>query len=1151
MKARSSEDPVAALGGVRDDVPRSGQGKVTLLVGALCVLLGLSVVIGWHTHNEALVQVRPQYTPMAYNTALCFVIGGAALLSLALGRRHVAGAGGAVVATMGALITIQYVSGLDFGIDRFLVEPYITVESQNPGRMAPNTAICFSLAGVALAVMGWARRQRWGPLAAGVLGAVVTAVGADGLSGYFTGIKTAYAWGPMVPMAVHSATGFIVLGTGIVARAWLEGTVPDQGFPRWLPILVGVSVATLTVGQWQAAIVQDQTRISALLAAEASQLQSEITAHIENRLQTLIRMAHRSAIRPDKSREEWEADATLHLKQVPGYQAIGWMEASTRLRWIVPLKGNEGAAGVLLALEEWQRIALERSRWERGPILTRPVRLSTNDRKGFIAFVPIFTEDGFLGWISGVFDAKALVDSLPGTVRRSAYAVSISDGNEAIYVQGGDPRVRESDWNVSIDIPLSGVTWRARIWPTPGLLDELQSILPSVVLSTGLLMALLIGVAVHLALQARVSETETRIINRALEREVHERRLTEEALRQSEERLARVVETIVDGVFIVDGDGQISFANATAEKLVGLSREVITQRRYNSPAWKVTTLDGKPFPETEFAVAQVMRTGEPVYGVEQVLDRPDGSRIVISVNAAPMRDATGAVTGVVASVSDVTRRKEVEQMKDTFVSTVSHELRTPLASLRGFAELMLQREFPVEKRREFLTIIHTESVRLGNLINDFLDIQRMESGRHAYDFRAVDLAPLFETTKALFGAGKHRLRLELPPDLPRVRADPDRIRQVLSNLVSNALKFSPEGSEVTLGARVGDGKVEAWVADQGLGISADALPKLFTKFFRADDKETRGIGGTGLGLALVKEIVEAHGGWVWVESKPGEGSTFSFSLPEVERTSVPIVAPNPLHAAPTEVILIEDDQAFARLLSERFAEEGLSVVVTSKGEQALEHLRRSPARLAILDIHLAGTLDGWDVLTALKGDPVLRSVPILVVSASEAINGRGLALAGADYIPKPVSCEWLLQAARDQLSSLSGKHVLVVDDDEAFCRQTRECLTADARVEVVTAVSGKEALERMAQRMPDLLLLDLLMPEIDGFEVLRRLRLDKRAVNLPVLIVTGKELSLENKAYIKRRMAALVRKQEASLDRIVDTVRQHLGAGSSKDLQVA
>lgn len=226
-------------------------------------------------------------------------------------------------------------------------------------------------------------------------------------------------------------------------------------------------------------------------------------------------------------------------------------------------------------------------------------------------------------------------------------------------------------------------------------------------------------------------------------------------------------------------------------------------------------------------------------------------------------------------------RKKVERLKDELVSTVSHELRTPLTSLRGFAELMLARDFPAAKKHMFLTIIQNEAVRLTNLINDFLDLQRMEAGRQAYNFEVLNLVPLLRKALAVFTAEEddHAWRLEIPDTLPPVYADADRIHQVLANLLSNAVKFSPNGGQISVGIRQEETEVVVRVADQGMGVPPEVIPHLFDKFFRADNKETRRIGGTGLGLALVKEIVEAHGGRVWAESTLGKGSTFFFALP--------------------------------------------------------------------------------------------------------------------------------------------------------------------------------------------------------------------------------------------------------------------------------
>lgn len=252
----------------------------------------------------------------------------------------------------------------------------------------------------------------------------------------------------------------------------------------------------------------------------------------------------------------------------------------------------------------------------------------------------------------------------------------------------------------------------------------------------------------------------------------------------------------------------------------------------------------------------------------------------VSVRTDPVRDGAGDIVRIVHTISDISERKEIERMKNDFVAMVSHDLRTPLSSLRGFVELMLQRDFPPEKQRHFLEVIYRESGRLGRLINDVLDLQRIESGQQVLQFSPVSLEEVARETAELFTSSDlvHRILTEVTPGFAPVHADPGALRQVLNNLVSNALKYSPDGGAVRIGAREQGGGALVWVSDEGMGIPCEQLSKIFSKFYRTPGTVAQKIGGSGLGLAVVKGIVEAHGGRVWAESTPQKGSTFYFTL---------------------------------------------------------------------------------------------------------------------------------------------------------------------------------------------------------------------------------------------------------------------------------
>lgn len=618
----------------------------------------------------------------------------------------------------------------------------------------------------------------------------------------------------------------------------------------------------------------------------------------------------------------------------------------------------------------------------------------------------------------------------------------------------------------------------------------------------------------------------------------------EEVIRESEAHLRRVIETSPEAMVLINRGGHLTFANAAAERVLGLSRDTITSRSHQDAAFEITLPDGTPFPRERLPFVQVMNTRAPVYDVEMVVAQPATlGRVAISVNASPLINAEGALVGVVACFTDISRRKEIDRLKDELVSTVSHELRTPLTSLRGFTELMLTRSFTPEKQREFLTIIHGETLRLTNLVSEFLDLQRLESGRQLYNFRATDLGPILRDVVELHGRNTsvHTLRLEMPASLPPVRADADRVRQVVSNLVSNAIKFSADGP-ICVAARQCEAEVRVEVSDRGIGIPADALPKLFKKFFRVESDATHATGGTGLGLALVKEIVRAHGGKVTVTSVPGRGSTFAFSLPIMTAD----VHPNTeLRSPGPDVLVIEDNPAFALVLDEYLKEEGLVTAGCTTAEQALTMVREFPPRLVLLDIHLAGKADGWDLLLALKSDPATRAIPVIVVTGSES-HTRGLALQGVEYVPKPFTSGALLEAVHRQMPSLKNKTILICDDDPGLRRLVIESLNQEeSSIKLEEAANGREALAYLEKRRPDLVLLDLMMPEVDGFDVLRALRADRSTMLLPVVVLTAMELSLSDKEYLNGRLATLLNKADASPEALIRNVRQALNTSAA------
>lgn len=601
----------------------------------------------------------------------------------------------------------------------------------------------------------------------------------------------------------------------------------------------------------------------------------------------------------------------------------------------------------------------------------------------------------------------------------------------------------------------------------------------------------------------------------------HVRRASaEEAQRRSDAELRAVVDNSPAAIYVKDLEGRYRLVNRCFAEAVGHPIESLTGKT-DADIWPADIA------RTNAALEEsVLSTGHSVRG-EQLIPRSEGNATFLALKF-PLRRASGDSYAICGVLTDISERKELEQLKDDLVSMVSHELRTPLTSLRGFAELMLNRDFDQVRQREFLGIIHNEAVRLNGLINDFLDLQRMESGRPCYEFRTLDLAPLLRETQDVMSGQceRHSLRFDLPPGPLWVRGDPERLRQALDNLVGNAIKFSPAGGEVAVCVSMAGGMARVAVQDQGIGIPQNAHAQLFRKFSRMQHRDTAQIRGTGLGLALVKEIVHAHGGQVAVESEPGKGSTFSFTLPLA-------AAPARAESGAIDVLVLESDESLAKLITEHLQTAGLSVHHVTTTADALRALAVSPPpSVAVVDV--SADTGGWDLVLALHRDERLVGLPVIAISDDPQDTGQGLAVHGAEVLMKPLAAPTLQALVRLRLSG-SGR-ILVVDDDPTFCAQASAVLGAMPEITVEFASNGSEALAAIRRQAPDLLLLDLVMPGLDGFDVLEELRRDPRAVHIPVVVVTARDISYGERNEIRRSLASFLTRSRNSLPDLVDAI---------------
>ncbi len=620
----------------------------------------------------------------------------------------------------------------------------------------------------------------------------------------------------------------------------------------------------------------------------------------------------------------------------------------------------------------------------------------------------------------------------------------------------------------------------------------------------------------------------------------------EEARRSAQStanRLRAILESVGEAILMVDNQGTCVMANHLIGSVLGITAE---------------DLMGKTVHELRTTATRIFRGGHAL----EWIPGPDGSPpMEIRTNvvetredhprifhefSAPVQDDEGHVIGRIYVYRDITKETEVDRMKSEFIATVSHELRTPMTSIKGSLGLVLGGiggNLPDEVR-DLLGIAQNNTDRLIRLINDILDISRIESGKMEIKPAPLSINEAVDhAIKDLSGFAEQKqitIKPHLAENLPRALADFDRLQQVLVNLLSNAIKFSDPGSEVEVHTGLDADRVWVRVRDHGPGIPREHLPMIFEKFHRVDNASTRKTGGTGLGLAICKAIVEEHGGEIWVESEVGKGAAFTFTLP-TEAPAPEVRLDDELEAR--TVLVVDDDPDIVRLIMLSLEQEGFQTLGATSGEQALQIARSRKVDAITLDLLMPG-MNGLEVARRLKEDPQTRSIPVVVVSAYTAGREPELVALGVEgVIGKPIDERQLMETIRTVLGAGGKPHekpsILVVDDDPDV-RLVVGKMLENAGYETRFAADGQEAYRLIMEDRPDLLILDLMMPNLDGFQLVRLLRQKRWTQQIPLLVLTALDLTEGEKTLLQLGPTRHVTKGPKIQEEIVARVRDLL-----------
>ncbi|MCW8889764.1 MAG: ATP-binding protein [Sedimenticola sp.] len=854
----------------------------SVALGVLFVLLlSITVLFGWHFQAIPLIQLHPDFSPMPYNTALCFLLSASGLLLLLLDKGKSAFIIGMVTLLLASATLTEHIFSIDLAIDQLLINEWPSTLTSQPNRMAVNTASGFMLYGLALIVSSLRQvaSNRWCSLLISILTPAVLGLGLVALFTYASmqqGLSLAH-------MTPPTAIGFILLGAAHFTLSRTSAAIQEHAIDtRYnLPIVVVLLILVISIWDMLVAYETNQAQHEMEINLRLSRETTEALFSTES--EALQRMAMRWEIRNGTPLNEWQADAAEYVKNVAGLNAIGWVDNKGILQRLSPLSTQQALLGHNFSQNETAASSMRLARQADQPYVTDPVPLF-NQGSHILVFIPLVISTGDDGFIVGIFEIRSLLSPLYNTAKATGYHLQVKDQSQILMETDETYLKGDIQWRQSSELNLGNLKWTVHTVPLPKLFSSTHTALPSIILFGGVMMVFLLAVALHFVQLTRQKQ-ET------LSREVEERKRNQSALAAAREQLQLILDSAQEGIYGVDLNGLTTFANPAACKMTGLTfAEMQGQNQHE--LIHHTRSDGSPYPRSDCFIYDALTSGKTHHIEDELFWRKNGSSFPVSYTSTPIRDAKDQIKGAVVTFQDITERKAAEneirrytrdleqsnQELDKFAYIASHDLKSPLRGIDQLASWITEDlgEQLNDETAEHLRLMRSRLNRMERLLDDLLTYSRI--GRKAFVIKPVDVREMIEGLWSLHSVPEH-FELKLTGEYPLFNTLETPLEQVFRNLISNSIKhFTGVKGIIEITASAQPSGYTFSIRDNGPGIEPKHQERVFGMFQTLRSRDD--VEGSGMGLAIVKKIVENYGGTIRLESDGKHGTCFIFTWPD-------------------------------------------------------------------------------------------------------------------------------------------------------------------------------------------------------------------------------------------------------------------------------